>query len=396
MQILCSTTPMEGAFGPFVPLGRALAAANHEILVATGPDLEAKVAASGFATFTAGPTAMEGAIAAMADPAVQSAGPSERWRFPATMFGGVIAPRKLPALREAASSFRPDLILHPPVDLAGPLLAAELGLPALCYGFMHPLEAQVVAGMADAVRPLWEACGVEPDPHAGLYRWRYLDPCPPSLRGDRGAAEGVARPVRTDIPGDPGAELPGWGARLRGRRAVYVSLGTVPLFNQPSRVRALIEELMGEELELVVTVSDLHDPAALGELPENVHVERWLPLAALLPHCDAVVCHAGSGTTLGALAAGLPLVLVPDGADQFVNAESCRRAGVARVLMPAEAGPAAVREAVMSVLRDDAPERGAAKQVAEEIAGLPPVSEVVRDLEIAVGGVREGQRAPVS
>ena len=72
MRVLCSSPPMEGVFTPFVPLGRALLAAGHEVLVATGPDLQARVAREGFATAVAGPSAMEGAITAMADPAVDS------------------------------------------------------------------------------------------------------------------------------------------------------------------------------------------------------------------------------------------------------------------------------------------------------------------------------------
>ena len=83
---------------------------------------------------------------------------------------------------------------------------------------------------------------------------------------------------------------------------------------------------------MVVTVGNLNDPAALGNSRANVHVEQWLPLAPLLPRCAAVLCHAGTGTTLAALAAGLPLVLVPQGADQFDNAQACERAGAARVL----------------------------------------------------------------
>jgi hypothetical protein len=131
MRILCTTPPMEGAFGPFAALGRALLAAGHEVLVATGPDLQRRAREHGFEVAVAGPAAMEGAMAAMADPAVVAAGDGERWRFPAAMFGGVIAPRKLPALRAAADGFAPDLVVHPPVDVAGPLLAAERGLPSV-------------------------------------------------------------------------------------------------------------------------------------------------------------------------------------------------------------------------------------------------------------------------
>lgn len=379
MRVLCTTPPMEGAFGPFAALGRALLEAGHEVLVATGPDLQDRARAHGFDVVLAGPAAMEGAVAAMNDPAVRSAGDGERWRFPAAMFGGVIAPRKLPALRAAADRFAPDLVVHPPVDPAGPLLAAERDLPSVTYGFAQPLEPAVVAGMAERVAPLWRAAGLDPDPHAGLYRGRYLDPSPPGLRADRGAAEPVAEPIRPEIPGDPAAALPGWAAGLGERPVVLVSLGTVPLFNQPAAFGALLDGLT--DVDVVVTVGELNDPAALGEQPANVHVERWLPLAPLLPRCAAVVCHAGSGTTLAALTAGLPLVLVPKGADQYVNAAACLRAGVARTITPADVTADAVRRAAQAILAPDAPERAAARRLAAEIAAMPPAAEVVTRLE---------------
>ncbi len=392
MRALCSTTPMDGVFGPFVPVGRALVDAGHEVMVATGANLQGRLAEEGFASALAGPSAMEGAMEAMADPTVQSAGPGERWRFPATMFGGVIAPRKIPALRQLANEFAPDLVLHPPVDLAGPLLAAERGLPSVCYGFMQPLDPKIVEGIAVRVKPMWQDAGLEADPHAGLYRCRYLDPCPPSLRSDRGVAETVAQSIRPEIPGDPQASLPSWSEELGSRPTLYVSLGTVPFFNQPSRFQTLLQELVKEDLQLVVTVSDLHEPAALGELPPNVHVEQWLPLAPLLPRCDAILCHAGSGTTLAGLAAGLPLVLVPDGADQFINADSCQTAGVARTLLSHEITPAAVRDAVRAVLAADSAERAMARRIAHEIAAMPAAEDVVHDLEDLVAA-KQRQRA---
>ena len=101
-----------------------------------------------------------------------------------------------------------------------------------------------------------------------------------------------------------------------------------------------------------------------------------MPLSAVLPRCDAVLCHAGTGTTLAALAAGLPLVLVPQGADQFDNARACQRAGAARVLLPDQVTPAAVGEAVSTVLRQDSSERAAALLLATEIAAMPSAAEV--------------------
>jgi UDP:flavonoid glycosyltransferase YjiC (YdhE family) len=380
MRILCSTTPMEGVFAPFVPLGKALLAARHEVLVVTGPDLLPRVAREGFATRVAGPTAMDGAIAAMADPAVLVAPEGEPWHFGGAMFGAVIAPAKLSALREAADSFRPDLIVHPPVDLAAPLLAAMLGLPSVTYGFGRPMDDHHVTAFAARVAPLWEQQGLDPDPCAGLYRYRYLDPSPPILHGEPTAADPVSRPLRPELPGDPSAALPDWVSRVQ-QPLVYLSLGTVPFFNQPDRFQLLLADLAGEDIDIAVTVGELNDPAALGTQPPNVHVERWLPLAPLLPQCSAVVCHAGSGTTLAALVCGLPLVLVPQGADQFTNATACEAAGVATVLRPPQLSSAAVRGAVRAVLTQGSPETAAAHRAATEIAAMPNAEQVAKELQ---------------
>jgi MGT family glycosyltransferase len=174
--------------------------------------------------------------------------------------------------------------------------------------------------------------------------------------------------------------LPAWASRVQ-RPLVYLSLGTVPFFNQPEKFQLLLADLAAEDIEIAVTVGELTDPAALGEQPPNVHVERWLPLAPLLPRCSAVVCHAGSGTTLAALVCGLPLVLVPQGADQFTNAAACEAAGVATVLRPPQLSSAAVRQAVRSVLTEGSPQAAAAHRAAAQIATMPDAEQVVKELQ---------------
>ncbi|MBV8953587.1 MAG: glycosyltransferase family 1 protein [Solirubrobacterales bacterium] len=382
MRIICSTTPMDGALGPFIPLGHALARRGHDVVVATGDNLRDRVIENGFEFVPAGLSAMDGVLRAREDGEVLAAPPGDRIAFPAAMFGSVHPRAKLSTLRELAGSRPPELVVHPPVDLAGPLLAAELGTPSVCYGFGQPFDPQVLASMGRRVRPLWEEAGVDPDPHGGIYRGRYLDPRPPKL-GDEGIVSAAAASyrIRPEIPGASDASLPAWAGELPGHAVIYVSLGTAPLFNQPAKFAPLLGGLASEAVEVVVTVSELNDPAALGEQPSNVHVERWLPLAPLLRRCDAVLCHAGTGTTLAALAAGLPMVLVPQGADQFDNARACERAGAARVLLPGEVTADSIKDAVRSVLAPDSPERAAARDLAEEIASMPSAATVAEDLE---------------
>jgi UDP:flavonoid glycosyltransferase YjiC (YdhE family) len=376
---------MDGVFGPFIPLGCALAERGHDVIVATGANLQSAVEMNGFAFAQAGLTAWDGVRAAAQDPQVKAAPAGDRIAFPAAMFGCIHPAAKLPALRELAGSRSIDLIVHPPVDLSGPLLAAELGLPTACYGFGQPFDPQVVAAMAERIRPEWESANLRPDRHGGIYRGRYLDPRPPSLRaGDGVPAAGGTLAIRPEIPGDPTATLPQWAATLGERPAVYVSLGTAPLFNQPEKFASLLAGLAELDLDVVVTVGNLNDPAALGNSRANVHVEQWLPLAPLLPRCAAVLCHAGTGTTLAALAAGLPLVLVPQGADQFDNARACERAGAARVLMPDRVTAAAVSDSVGAILDNRSGERTGALRLAGEIAAMPPAAHAVEALAAGI------------
>ena len=115
----------------------------------------------------------------------------------------------------------------------------------------------------------------------------------------------------------------------------------------------------------------------------HVHVEQWVPQADVLGHAHAVVCHGGAGTTLGALAAGVPLVITPLFADQPHNARRVAAVGAGLVVEPDEPGamrsavdPATLREAIEAVLADGAYARSAGA-IAEEIRALPPVDEAL-------------------
>ena len=122
------------------------------------------------------------------------------------------------------------------------------------------------------------------------------------------------------------------------------------------------------------------DPAGYGPQPPHIRVERFLPLAHLLPRCDLVVCHGGSGTTLAALAHGLPLVIVAMGADMPDNAARCEALGVGRTLPPADCTPEAVRDHVRALLADPAYRANAAR-LRDATAALPGMERAVELLE---------------
>jgi MGT family glycosyltransferase len=167
---------------------------------------------------------------------------------------------------------------------------------------------------------------------------------------------------------------------LPGAPTVYFTLGTV--FNLESgdlldRVLTGLRELPSN---LVVTVGHHVDPAEFGPQPRHVHVEQFIPQSSVLPYCDLVVSHGGSGSVIGALAHGLPSVLLPLGADQPLNAGRCADLGVARVLDAVEATPEVVRAAAADVITDPA-YRCDAEGLRDEIAALPDPAHAIGLLE---------------
>jgi MGT family glycosyltransferase len=185
------------------------------------------------------------------------------------------------------------------------------------------------------------------------------------------------------------AEVPAWLAALpTDRPVVYATLGTVFHLEAGDLLERMIAGLRDLPVTLVVTTGREIDPAAFGPQPAHVRIERYVPQSQLLPRCSLMVSQAGSGGVIGALAHGVPMVLLPIGADQPANAERCAALGVARVLDPVGCSPETVREAAQAVLADPAC-RSAAARMAREIAAMPDPAEAVPLLERLAAGTTE-------
>ena len=186
----------------------------------------------------------------------------------------------------------------------------------------------------------------------------------------------------------PAGPLPDELVALPDRPLIYLTLGTV--YNRDLSVFAtVLEGLRDEPVSVVVTIGPNNEPSALGPQPANIAVHRYVPQAALLPHCSAAVIHGGAGTMLGALAAGLPLLCLPQGADQYGNADRVVAAGAGLALVRDELAPQAVRAATRAVL-DEPGYRLAARRIADEIAAMPTPAEALTAITRLLD--RPGQR----
>jgi MGT family glycosyltransferase len=161
---------------------------------------------------------------------------------------------------------------------------------------------------------------------------------------------------------------------------VYFTLGTV--FNMESgdlfnRVLVGLREL---PIQVVATVGVEIDSAMFGPQPPNVYIAPYIPQSLVLPASSAVVSHGGTGTVLGALAYGVPSVLLPMGADNPFNAARCETLGVARILNATSCSPRDVRDAVADVLTTPS-YRERARHLRDETRALPGAAYSVALLE---------------
>jgi MGT family glycosyltransferase len=167
-------------------------------------------------------------------------------------------------------------------------------------------------------------------------------------------------------------------ATLPHARTVHLTLGTV--FHDDRHVlETALAGLRRLAVTVVVTVGPRVDPAVFGPQPAHVVIEPYLPHALLLPRCDLVVSQGGAGVMFGALAHGLPQLLLPQGAEQFINADACRNAGAALSLVGAEVTVESVAAAVSRLLTEPtfAARAGA---VRAEVESMPSADDVLTTL----------------
>lgn len=161
-----------------------------------------------------------------------------------------------------------------------------------------------------------------------------------------------------------------------------MTLGTVAggMEGMRSQYRTVLDAVSELPIRVLLTTGAQLPREALGEVPANVHVESFVLQDDVLPHVAAVLCHGGSGTVLGTLAAGVPMVVAPLFADQPTNAERVAAVGAGLALPRASTTVADLRMALSRVLEDGS-FRAAAQRIAAEIAALRPVDEAASELE---------------
>ncbi|MGU3293455.1 glycosyltransferase [Williamsia sp. M5A3_1d] len=362
MRILFSSLEAYGHTFPLIPLALAAQRAGHTVHWAVGERMHPVLAEQGFTPWTAGMSiraAFEQVVSE--DASVDSteavkADTAAHRELVRRAFTEII-PRAFEAdLAPVIDRFAPELIVAESACIGAVTAARSAGIGVIAHGFGRgfPFDHDT--------------------PEVTL-----LDICPPSLQ----EPEVLSRPGR--VPLRPIAfaadgPLPSIVTDADDHRPlVYVTLGTE--FGDARVLAEVASGIASLGARVLVALGPSVPVDALGPLPEGIAVESWVPQAAVLPHASAIVHHGGSGTTLAALAAGLPQLLLPQGADQFDNAAALVAAGLGTRLVGSRAHPASIRTAVGDLLAPASATAQRRRAVVDEITSMPSPDTIVADLD---------------
>lgn len=365
-HIAVFNVPMHGHVMPTLAVVRELVARGHRVSYAITPEFADQVRAAG------------------AEPVLYEIPPSGE--APEAMASGVdrvigVNLIALPQLEPVFADDRPDIVLYDVYAWSGPLLAARWGVPVVQLAPTHiPYEGltQEFFGLEDIAHiprfPELEAAllayGLPGGAHA-------LTLAPPQTIAffprtfQRRPDTVKAKEAHWVGPAIGDRAFQGlWQAPRDGRRLLYISLGTQ--FNRrPQFYRACMDAFADLDWHVVMSVGAHIAAAELGPCPPHIEMHASVPQLAVLAAASAFVTHGGMGSIMEALSHGVPTVVVPQMAEQRVNAAQVEELGLGSHLPREQLTGHALRAAVLQVAGD--------QRIAAAVASLR------RDIEAAGG-----------
>jgi UDP:flavonoid glycosyltransferase YjiC (YdhE family) len=380
-----------GHLNPLLPFLAAARRRGDETLVVGPPALRDLVERAGYG-FRAGGEPSEAAVAPIRE-RLPVAPPQEASVLGnRDLFGRLATTAMLPGMRQMCVDWSPHIVLREPCEYASVVVAHHIGIPTVQVAIsLAEAEDASIAAAAPALED--HRRGLVRELHSSPYLTRFpasLDPSP------------FPATVRFRVPDiDEGEALDDWWDESDAP-LVYATFGTVlgHMSIAADVYRVVLAAVKDLDVRVLLTVGRRFDRSDLRPIPANVHIEAWAEQANVLDEAELVVCHGGSGTLFGALAAGVPVVVVPLFADQFENGRRVAGCGAGLVIEPEHEdanGPRRVIgdedaprivDAINAVLGTASYGRNA-RRIALEMAAAPTVDQV---LEALLGGRIEGMR----
>jgi hypothetical protein len=219
------------------------------------------------------------------------------------------------SLLRQAEQWIPEVVMVEPVEHAGRIVAARMGLPLVVHGWGFTLPATVEQDATASIMDMYERHSAQPSP--------------PTLIADLGPADvqaadvGAAQRYRYRPFAVPGKPVP---PPRTGRARVLVTLGTYANPDAAQLIRVAVDAVLQHDVE-VITVLGNRDRGTIDTFPRAVVALDWVDMTAAASACDVIVHHGGAGTSWTTLSAGRPAVVLPQAGDQFRNATIISAAG---------------------------------------------------------------------
>ncbi|HBM3265182.1 TPA: glycosyltransferase [Klebsiella oxytoca] len=358
MRVLFIGPPLYGLLFPMLSLAQAFRVNGHDVVIASAGKFAFLAAEAGLVTFDAAP--------GLDSEAGYRHQEDLRKRTHITGNFSFFSDEMADGLVNFAGQWRPDLIIYPPLGLAGPLVAAKYSIPTVMQtvGFAHtPAHINKVnTSLANA----YKRHGVT-RPQQDL---AWIDITPPSMSILKNNGEPII--LMKYVPYNGGAVWENWWDRIPNKKRLLVSLGTVkPMVDGLDLIKWVMDSAGEVDAEIILQLP-ANARSDLRQLPPNVHLVDWIPMGVFLNGADGFIHHGGAGNTLTALYNGIPQIVFGEGADRPVNANVVQKRGCG--IIPGEKG---LTSDLINMFLNDSTLRSTAAQVAAEIALQPSPSEVV-------------------
>lgn len=355
---------LHGHLRPAARLGRALAAGGHTVLA--------------WAPEEARDLIEQGGVELRAEGAIIDSEPNRDFMLGAAL-AAMNAVEQVEPVIERLHRDRIDLVVYDCMFPPGRLAAEWLGLPRVCSVPLFPPRPGRVAGpenrragadgpanerLLQLVHESREEIGLSWGVELGGPRDVALNTGDLNLVYTTPEVAGAAPPDDSwHFVGpllDPVETAP---ARERDAPPlVYMALGTM-FSNEPTVFQTGIDALADEDVRLLVSTGERVEPETFEPLPPNSAVVSHVASRAVLSHAAVHITHGGANSVHESLAAGVPMVCIPQGADNWSWAQRIAELGVGQVLTDPTAE--SVRDAVTALLRDERARRRAAELGAE-------------------------------
>ncbi|CCH33133.1 activator-dependent family glycosyltransferase [Actinosynnema sp. NPDC047251] len=418
MRVLFATYPEKTHLLAMVPLAWALRTAGHEVRIASAPGFAAEITQAGL---TAVPVGSDRGLDRMLKldhnwivtglDGLPVPYDTADWRPQDVTWEYLLEGYRLQVARwhrmsnvplvadlvEYARAWRPDLVVWEPTTFAGSVAAAACGAAHVRLLFSvdtlgvtrdHFLRLRAGRPEGDREDPMAEWLGG----YAAKYGFEFtealvtghhtIDLLPPSLRleGDLSYL-----PLRY-VPYGGAAVVPDWLREPPTRPRVVLTMGlsTASWAGYAMGFQEILDGLADLDIELVVALpATVHDQ--IERIPDNTRLVSYVPLHALAPTCSVIIHHAGFGTLSTAALNGVPQLIVPWDGDGPAMAKRVAAQGAGTAVHPGQTSAETIRDRLVALLTEPR-YRLAAERLRQEVAAMPSPNDLVRRLELTVGG----------